>query len=422
MKQYLIDKKEDIKELKPLPREYKIKPSKEFVNVIAGPRRAGKTFYLYYLVKKLKLKDEDFLFINYEDDEIKSLRREEKISIIKNHIEIYGKEPKFLFMDEIQELERWNSFIYSLAEKKKYNIFITGSSSTLLSKEIATHLRGRALTTFMFPFSFREYISINKIEINKNISTTKIAKIKHHLERYLKKGGFPQVVLKKIEEKEFFKEYINVVLYRDLVERYHIENIDTMKFLILSAIQSSSKEFSINKIYKQIKQKIPVGNKTLYLYSSYLEDVFFAFYLYKFNYSYKKSLLSIPKIYINDTGIFYHFNKEGIGRMMENLVFIELKKRELKGIEETYYFKDYQQHEVDFVIKEGMEVKQLIQVTYAHDIDEIEKREIRSLIKASDLLRCKNLLVITWDYEAVEEIKGKTIRFVPLWKWLLEIH
>ncbi len=421
MRDYLIDKKEEIKEFEIYPREYKSQPSREFINVIAGPRRVGKTFYLYYLIKKNNLKDDEFIFINFEDDEIKNLNRKEKTKLIKYHVEIHGKEPKYIFLDEIQELENWDSFIYSLVEKKKYALYITGSSSKLLSKEIATQLRGRSITTIMFPFSFKEFLNVKKFEVKPIMSTIKRSKIKHHLEEYLKKGGFPQIVLGKINEKEFFKEYVNVILYKDIVERFSIENIDAMRFLILSAIQSNGKEFSINKIYKQIKEKISVGNKTLYQYSSYLEDVFFAFYLYKFNYSYKKALLSIPKIYVNDPGLFYNFYKNSISRSMENAVFIKLKKSELEGKIELYYFKDYQNHEVDFVIKEGFEVRQLIQVTYASHRDEIERREIRSLIKASDLLKCKNLLVITWDYESKEEIKGKTIRFVPLWKWLLKI-
>ena len=109
---------------------------------------------------------------------------------------------------------------------------------------------------------------------------------------------------------------------------------------------------------------------------------------------------------------------ENYGKLIENLVVIAL----LHTNAEIFYFKDYQQHEVDFVIKEGLEVKQLIQVTYASDRDEIEQREIRSLLKASETLKCKNLLVITWDYEDEQEIKGKRIMFVPLWKWLLGVR
>ncbi len=144
----------------------------------------------------------------------------------------------------------------------------------------------------------------------------------------------------------------------------------------------------------------------------------------KFYFSEKKSALSIPKVYLCDLGLanFLAGTKfsEDIGRAMENAVFIELKKRELFGEINLFYFKT-NEYEVDFVIKEGMKIKQLIQVTYANEKDEIERREINSLIKASKSLKCNNMLVITWDFEGKETVHGKEIRFIPLWKWLLEI-
>ncbi|RLJ08695.1 MAG: AAA family ATPase, partial [Candidatus Aenigmatarchaeota archaeon] len=404
MKKYLVDKKEEIKELEVLDRFIKMEISKEFVNAVIGPRRAGKSFFMFNTIRKLGMRDDDYLFVNFEDDEIKSMEREEITRCIQTHIEIYGKQPRYLLFDEIQNLERWQSFIYSLSEKKRYSIFITGSSSKLLSREITTQLRGRSLNVVVFPFSFREFLSVKGFKFKRIYSSYDEAKIKNHLREYLRSGGFPQVVLKKTYGKTFFREYLNVVLYRDLIERYKIENMDVARFLLYSAIQSFTTEFSIHKIFRQLKQKTEVSNKTVYTYSAYLEEVFFAFFLRKFYFSYKKSLLSMPKIYINDTGLasnLISFSSD-TGKFMENLVFLELKKKELNNIFEIFYWKDYQGREVDFVVKEGLKVKQLIQVTYASGRDEIEKREIRSILKASKELGCKNLLIITWDFEGEE--------------------
>ena len=423
MKKYLVDKKEEIKELEVLDRFIKMEISKEFVNAVIGPRRAGKSFFMFNTIRKLGMRDDDYLFVNFEDDEIKSMEREEITRCIQTHIEIYGKQPRYLLFDEIQNLERWQSFIYSLSEKKRYSIFITGSSSKLLSREITTQLRGRSLNVVVFPFSFREFLSVNGFKFKRIYSSYDEAKIKNHLREYLRSGGFPQVVLKKMYGKTFFREYLNVVLYRDLIERYKIENMDVARFLLYSAIQSFTTEFSIHKIFRQLKQKTEVSNKTVYTYSAYLEEVFFAFFLRKFYFSYKKSLLSMPKIYINDTGLasnLISFSSD-TGKFMENLVFLELKKKELNNIFEIFYWKDYQGREVDFVVKEGLKVKQLIQVTYASGRDEIEKREIRSILKASKELGCKNLLVITWDFEGEEILERQKVRFVPLWKWLLGV-
>ena len=127
------------------------------------------------------------------------------------------------------------------------------------------------------------------------------------------------------------------------------------------------------------------------------------------------------KVYVCDVGLSNIISfSEDIGKRMENAVFLELlRKTNENPLIEVYYWKDYQQHEVDFLVKEGLQVKQLIQVSYVSAFDEIEKRELRSLVKASNLFDCNNLLCITWDYEDEQEFKGKLIRFVPLWKWLL---
>jgi len=425
MKKYLINKKEEIKEIDVKKRNIKFPISKNFIISIIGPRRAGKTYSLYNLIKTNNFAEEDYIFINFEDYEIKNLEKREIAKCVFYHQEIYGKQPKFLFFDEIQNLENWESFVYSLFEKKKYYIFLTGSSSKLLSKEIATQLRGRSLSILVLPFSFKEILMLENIEIADYFSSYTESKIKYLLRNYLANGGFPDIVLTNINRKTFFRDYISLVVFRDIVERYRIKNVFLIKTLISSILPLFSKEFSIHKIYNFFKSKgIKVSKKTLYKYTDFLQDVFFCFFLRKFSFSEREFLLSIPKLYFNDLGLINYALStnfsENLGRLMENAVFLELKKKEYAGeICEIFYWKDYQGREVDFVIKEGLKIKQLIQVTYASDRDEIEQREIRSLIKASELLKCKNLLCITWDYEDTLKINNLEIKFLPLWKWLL---
>ena len=156
-----------------------------------------------------------------------------------------------------------------------------------------------------------------------------------------------------------------------------------------------------------------------YLSSSYLTCVF-----ERFSFKIKNQTIAPKKVYCVDTGIInsvaFKFS-ENLGKLMENLVAIELLRRKSYWHPdlEVYYWKDHQQREVDFVLKEGLKIKQLIQVTYSSGKDEIERREIKSLLKASEELRCKDMLLITWDYEGKEKIKGEEIKFMPLWKWLL---
>ena len=241
MRKYLLDKKGEIKEMKVKERKIEFPETKNFIISVIGPRRAGKTYSLFDLIIKKKLKDEDYLFINFEDDEICEMKREEIRKAIFYHQEIYGREPKYLFFDEIQNFERWESFVYSLFEKKRYFIFITGSSSKLLSEEIATQLRGRSLTILVLPFSFREFLQVKGLHVKTKILLSyEESRIKNLLRLYLKEGGFPDIVLTSINREEYFRDYINLVVFRDIVERYKIRDISLIKMFVRFAISSLS--------------------------------------------------------------------------------------------------------------------------------------------------------------------------------------
>jgi predicted AAA+ superfamily ATPase len=176
-----------------------------------------------------------------------------------------------------------------------------------------------------------------------------------------------------------------------------------------------------------MKESFELGSEhTIKNYISYLNEAYLFFTLSKFSYKPKEIEKSIKKIYCIDCGMINNVAirfSENKGKFLENLVAIELLRRKNYWFNnlEIFYWKDYQQNEIDFVLKEGLQVKKLIQVTYASSKDEIEKREIKALLKASELLKCKDLLIITWDYEDKIKIKNKVINFLPLWKWLLKV-
>lgn len=418
---YLIDKKENIRKLNVFQRRIAFKFTENFVNVLMGSRRAGKTYFLYDLIlNKLKLKNEDFIFMDFEDARLDGIKLNDIIEAINLHEEQYKKGPKYLFFDEVQGVDAWDKAIRTLFETKKYVIFLSGSSSKILSREIATSLRGRAISHSILPLSFKEFLDFKKFGFKNFYSSSEENAIKSYLREYLKYGGFPNVVIEKEIAEQFFKEYLDLVVFRDIIERHGIKNVFIIKFLIKSMISSFAKEFSIHNTFNILKsQNIKVSKKTLYEYSLYLEDAFFSFFLKKFSYSMKKSELSIPKVFINDSGL-VNFSSitlsENLGRIMENTIFLELLRRN----KEIFYFKSSTKEEVDFVIKEGKKVKQVFQVCYDLSEAETRKREIDALIKASKELKCSNLFIITWDSEKEEKIKEKKIKFVPLWKWLLE--
>ncbi len=402
---------------KAMPRELKVPLSSNFIISIIGPRRAGKTYFLFSLCEKIK----DALYFNFEDSRIADIKAKELREVIRIFIEIYGKNPKYLLLDEIQNIEGWERIVRELHELKKYRIFVTGSSSRLLSKEIATQLRGRALSFILLPFSFREFLKFKGVKTEKLLSKDEEAKIKNLLRKYMEFGGFPDVI-KSQEKIKILKEYSDLILFRDFVERHKIKNLDLARALHVFIIQNYSKEISVRALFNKLKIKLPVSKDTVYEYIANLQDTMFFFFLKKFSKKVHLRETWPKKVYLCDTGLakVIRFTPDW-GKLMENIVFIELlRKTNEKPLTEIFYFKNHES-EVDFVLKEGLRIRQLIQVTYASERDEIEKREIKSLLKTSEKVRCKNLLVITWDYESEEKIDSKKIKFIPLWKWLLQI-
>jgi predicted AAA+ superfamily ATPase len=420
---YLVDRKEQIRRLKVLPRSLEIQKTKQFVIPIIGPRRAGKSFFLYDLIlNKFKIKDEDFIYLNFEDPEMIGASLKDMLDAVSVHEEFNGKIPEYIFLDEVQNIDNWEKAVRGLYETKNHYLFISGSSSKLLSKEIATSLRGRTLTYSILPLSFREFLDFNEFKIKPLHSTSDENQIKNNLRKYMEFGGFPDIVFDNRIADRFFKEYLDLVLFRDIIERYNIKNIFIIKFLIKSMLASFSKQSSVNSTFNTLKsQGIKVSKKTLYNYASYLEDSFFAFYLKKFSYSVKNTEASVPKVFINDTGLITSLISgfsENFGRLMENIVFLELKRVQNKNpAMEIYYYKNG--IEVDFLIKEKLEIKQLVQVCYDLEDPDTKGREIKALLKASMELKCNDLLVITWDREEEERIGDKNVVYLPLWKWLL---
>lgn len=395
------------------------------VVTIIGPRRSGKTFYFFQLMRKLLSKGKDrnkIVYLNLEDLRLEGIVLKDLLNFMNIYYEMFPNnktETIWLFLDEIQTVENWEKFVRTVLDKEKVKVFITGSSSKLLSKEIATQLRGRSLTYYMHPFSFREYLQAKNIEYSEYISSSEKARIVNALNDYMDIGGYPEVVLYPQEKEKILRNIVDVTIYRDIVERWDIRNLKALKLLIKALI--NSKEFSINKFYRYLKTLgMKIGKNTLYDYLEYVQDSLLIFLLRRYAPTYRFQEQTMPKVYVIDNGILTSYGIKEKTRLMENLVFTELIRRknynQIKG--DIYYYKT-NNFEVDFLIKDD-EIT-LMQVAY--DVSEIEtkEREVRSLIKASQQLIANNLIVLTWDYEAVEANSGKKIKFIPLWKWLLSI-
>src|SRR3989344_5426613 len=330
-------------------RSQDLKLDNDLIKVIIGPRRAGKSFFALHFLNKIG----NFGYVNFDEEKLTEVDDYNEIVVAMNSV--YDN-PKFVLFDEIQNLPKWELFVNRL-QRQGYKLIITGSNSNLLSRELATHLTGRHLLTNIFPFSFKEYLKLE----NKELITTEI---KEKLSQYSLNGGYPEVLLKKVELKEYLSTLFNSILYKDIVKRYKIRNPKQIEDLALYLISNVANEYSYNSLTKIGKIK---SSHTIERYVSYLEESFILFSLNRFSYKVKEQLSSNKKIYCIDNGFIYAKAFKvapDFGRLYENAVALELKKSELNNKSRVYYWKNSQQEEVDFIVKEGLKVKQLIQVCY----------------------------------------------------------
>lgn len=402
-----------------------IQPSK--IIAITGFRRVGKTYLTFNLIKELlkSASREEIIYINFEDERIppKTEFLTQLIPIIK---QTFKSPIKFLFLDEIHNIPLWSKWLRRIHDREKITIFITGSSSKVSSREIPTELRGRCLEVNLFPLSFKEFLRFKNIEINfeaLKYSEEEKIKLDNALEEYIFYGGMPEVVLIPEERKlEILQEYYKTVLRRDLVEKFKIKNEEGL--FAMARLLLNSTYFSISKLYNTLKSmNYNIGKGTLQKYLSYLESSYFLCPLLILSAKIKQQLQTSRKVHFIDNGFLSSLSlkfSKNYGRLYENAVFLELIRRYQHKVE-IFYWRNSLGKEVDFVIRENFRIRNLIQVCYDIEDEDTRKRELSSLLSAQREFECDDLSVITRGYEAEERIRHKSIKFIPLWKWLLQI-
>lgn len=344
--------------------------------IITGVRRCGKTMLSCQLLK------DKFTYVNFDDERLSSIKSEDLNDILKAFYELYG-DFDVIVLDEIQNIDKWELFVSRLQESK--TIIVTGSNANLLGRELATHLTGRHIDYELYPFSFKEFLKYNDFTPDMYL-TKDIAKTKNYLQEYIEKGGFPDVY--KFGEDVLIDLYKDIIT-KDVILRYKIRYVNTFKELAKYLISNYASEITYNKLknIQNIKSVHTIKN-----YIDYLENTYIILKLERFSYKLKEQTRAPKKIYCIDTGIVNAISfsaSRDTGKLMENLVAIELSR---KG-KEIYYWKDHSQMEVDFVIKAGKRIEELIQVTFASGKDEIKEQEIKGLVKGSSELNCNNLLI-----------------------------
>lgn len=404
-------------------RNIKIPLDSDKIITVTGPRRSGKTSILLNCIAELINKGferERIIYINFEDERL-NLNVNNLEFIIESYRELYPDIPMdkcCIFFDEIQNIEGWEKFVRRVYDNFSRNIFITGSNSKLLSSEIATSLRGRTVKYEVLPLSFEEFLVFKSFSFDKNkdfFSQTKKVRLINLLKEYLTYGGFPEIPFldEEIKRKTLW-EYFEVMIYRDIVERYKITNLSALKFFFKRIAESDGKFFSVNKIYNELKSLgIEIGKNALYDYLDYAESSYLLKLLKKHYRAVKRTELSEKKVYFIDSGLLNsirYFSEKDYGILLENLIFNEISKK----YSEVFCFKENK--ECDFVAG-----KKAIQVCY--DIsDEITfSRERAGIKEACKYLGIKDSLIITFDDKKKFKEGNVNVEVIPASEFLLNM-
>ncbi len=387
------------------------------IKIVTGVRRSGKTTLLYQVIDHLLksgVSPENILFINFEDAALAHYAPDE---IYKSYLSLLNPTlDNFVFIDEAQRKPGWEHWIRKMYDlKHAVNFFVSGSSADLLKKEYSTLLTGRNISMDVFPMSFYEFLDFSDVRVKsvELVGTETRSKVLFCLTKYLEWGGFPEVFF--VDEKykrRLLSQYFEDIIYKDIVDRYGTNPGKTRElgvYLLTNIANPVSK--------RKVRNALGFGLDTISDYIAYMTEAYLLYAVPIYSPSLKVQSANPKKIYCIDTGLrnsaSFKFSGD-IGRLAENAVFVELKRR----AKEVFYWKNAT-GEVDFIVRDGLQIEEAIQVCWNLDSEHTRKRETRALYSAMEAFNLDSGIVITEDMEDTEEVNGKQIFFVPIWKWFL---
>jgi predicted AAA+ superfamily ATPase len=406
--------------------QYDIVKGKAFVCI--GVRRCGKSTLLYQIIDALEnqgVKRENIVYINFFDDRLTEIKLGNLSLIMEAYYSIYpekkGTEEVYCFFDEIQEAKNWELFVERIMRTEKCSVFLSGSSAKMLSKEIATQMRGRSLAWELFPFSFREFADYKQVDYPKLSSRNRLL-LKKCFNAYFQKGGFPEV--RDLPDRlriKVHQEYYKAILHRDIIERFNVIHPQAVLHAGYRLISSSASLYSINRVTEYLKSfgfKISKGFVSSCI--DWFQDAYFLYSVKMFSPSVNKQNVNVKKVYCIDHSLTTSVSA-GIlanrAHLLENLIFVHLRQR----TENLYYYRTEKRQEVDFVWIDPQNNRNLVQVSFSLDEPQTKKREVTSLFQAMNELSIQKATIVTMDDEDIIEENGKKIEVVPAWKYLLTI-
>jgi uncharacterized protein len=395
------------------------------VVVFVGMRRTGKTWLMYQQMQDLLeqgWKKSQLLYINFEDDRLANFTSSDFQLILDAYFDLnphFSKETKLaFFFDEIHIVSGWEKFVRRLIDQERMKVFVTGSSAKMLSKEIATTLRGRAWPLEVFPCSFHEFVSFKGVSSDAKLTSKTCSLLRHLAQTYLIYGGFPEVLFLPHElHSALLQGYMNTVVFKDVVERYQIKNAHIVKVFLLHCLKQLAAPLSVTKMFNNLKsQGETVGKNSLFKYLDYFEDAYALFTVPLFHSSEKARQVNPKKLYGIDPGLITAYSiKQAFEKAsrLENAVFVHLRREH----KEISYYKTQNHQEVDFVVTTQTGDFKLFQVCVEMSNAQTRAREFLALQEAAQQLGLKQGFVITEDHEETIEETQITIHCIPFWKW-----
>ncbi len=371
----------------------------ELIIIVTGVRRSGKSTIIQMLSE-----NHPGYFLSFDDDRLINFKVEDFQSLYEIFIELFGQRRIFYF-DEIQNIKGWERFIRRLHDEGM-KIFLTGSNATLLSKELGTHLTGRNIRYELYPFSFREFLRYKGQPGEIVYDTRSVAGMRSYFSEYLTRGGLPEFLL--TDDLNYLKSFYNDLLYRDIIVRYQLPNEKIVKEFANLAIQSTTKGVS----YNSLKSALNLGSATTITeYFHYFRECYMLFLVNCHKDSLKKQAQNPKKLYCIDNSLLSYISfriSEDFGKLLENSVFLHLARN---GAEVFY---NHEKRECDFLVKEGNEITEAIQVCY--ELNNTNKeREFEGLREAMNKYKLIKGKIITFGQESTES----DIHVIPAWKWML---
>ena len=404
------------------PRQLQVPLDLGKIVTIVGPRRAGKTWYFFQLMAALEergVQRTQFIYLNFEDERLEL--ETDYDQILGAYLELYPEQKLdeiYLFFDEIQELSGWEKYVRRIYDTVSKKIFLTGSNAKMLSQEIATSLRGRSLSFEIMPLTFYEFLTFQGIDPKDQYSTRNQARIENSFAEYLVWGGYPELV--EIEARfkpDVLQEYFNVMLYRDLLDRYEIRDAFVLKYLIKRLIASFTKEFSVNKFYNDLKSRgVKISKNSIYRLIEQIFSVYMVTVVEKYDPSLVKREMSNRKIYLYDNGFAsatrFSFSEDR-GQLLENLVFTKLRK----DAEEIHFLKNGYECDFVFSTRAGNSIPvQVVDILHRDNLN----RELKGLEKARQRLKSEHGMLIVRETSPLIKNLPEWIEVKKVISWLLE--